>query len=718
MNKKKKSIQRILCAGLSITSWLTMMPIPSVMAAGSVGVSFNCGEGATVCPPYKSRDYDGGTRFETMTVQDYVVHVAEWFPDDYWKNYDGSPLTAQRPGYVFKGWKTSKTDTLINWNTDLMSNVGTIAGNTSLDLIAVWEPAASEQQNSIPISVSVAATPINVTLPTRIDIAFNTTSVEGQIADSLLITNNGKTGNVVVQNVRAELTNPNWTFTTQTADSYFQLLPLDSNQIYLGFSKDNSTYTTLSEQSFDPGIMISPAGLGSTPNFSPFYLKAKTGGRSSSIQESIMNLVLTIGFESAAPDTGLEINDGAVTAYTGNTETLILPMNVTSINSKALADHPELKTVINNTGRSFDWFDALGETDTRDIPTPAFSEGSTNNVLIASQTTMDNYSEPFRSQLLSGEIKLTPDSYLTVDSSGLLTDYTETTAVKNPDVVLPAMKNGQMIIGIDEGTVNGKKYDSAVSSVAIARQSHYVSPFTDIQFGDGRAWDVQNKAIKSIIFPDSIERIGAVAFASLAPIEIKNIPESLTSIGYHSFMNANFADNLADFSNSKLTSIGEYCFYSAKSITEIRLPATVDRIGNNAFFKAMMPNLTTIINPNGKSFDWTAITGSTISGQNFATGTINHKSGNIAVRSSSDMYIISYDLNGHGDMDGLVTSYTPRTETFTIGPRYSSLEDGDCLWNGWSTPTDPTAQYQVTIEKGSNGDRKYIANWRRCGITP
>lgn len=700
------------------------------------GVGFDCGAGATSCPDNIFIEWDVGEG-SAVAANKFVDVV-------------GSKPIPTRPGYSFVDWKISYIQALTAYNGsklkvgDLMTDwesyelqhlfsddwssyqdSSAATSGEHLILEAVWEPAFSEQQNSIPISVSVAATPINVTLPTRIDIAFNTTSVEGQIADSLLITNNGKTGNVIVQNVRAELTNPKWAFTTQTADSYFQLLPLDSNQIYLGFSKDNSTYTTLSEQSFDPGMMIPPVGL-ITPNFSPFYLKVKTGGRSSSIQESVMNLVLTIGFDSATPDTGLEISDGTVTAYTGNSETLILPMNVTSINSKALAGHPELKTVINNTGRSFDWFDALGETDPRDIPTPAFSEGSTNNVLIASQTTMDNYSEPFRSQLLSGEIKLTPDSTLTIDSSGMITDFSRKTDSIKADVVLPATKNGVLIKGIDDGTKDGNKINGVSAALIITPQAEYKSPFMTLSLG---RFDSQNGGINSITMPDSIEKLGALSLASYtSPITIKNIPSSLKSVGMGSFLFTIFDKNIADFSHTQLQVIDAYAFtldymkgntsvLTHSNVTEIRLPDTIQTINPNAFLKNFMPDLTTIINPSGRSFDWSAITGSTTSRQNFATGWVSHKNGDIAVRSSSDMYIISYDLNGHGDMDGLVTSYTPRTETFTIYGVNSSVEDGGCLWNGWSTPTDPTIHSSVTIEKGSTGDRKYIANWGRCEPT-
>ena len=160
---------------------------------------------------------------------------------------------------------------------------------------------------------------------------------------------------------------------------------------------------------------------------------------------------------------------------------------------------------------------------------------------------------------------------------------------------------------------------------------HLLSPFTEIEFG-GRAWDTQNKCIGSITFPDTIEKIGDVAFASLTPIEIVNIPLSLGTIGYYAFMGAEFPGNIAPLRDAPyLGEIDDYAFYYNQKLTLIWLPESVYIIGNNAFDKLLSPALTKIVYPGNIEFDWSLITGSSTADQIFSQGTIIHEKGNITV---------------------------------------------------------------------------------------
>lgn len=644
MKKNKNRIKEMTTA-LILSMMLTQgMPILTVKARDSTNVSYSCGDEATTCPESISGSVNSSSLgnlegyYGSMTIASYVQEVTAW---------TGEAITemptATRPGYTFKGWKSSLSDHIINWDTSLMRDHAAFGSNVDLDLIAVWGPANTGNTNTIPLTVTVSATPINVTLPTSIDVAFDGKSVEGLIADSLSITNNSKTGNLQVKEVSAECIDSAWSFTIESDSTYFQKLPLDSNQIYLGFSSDSSSFIPVSETGFDPGIKLSPVGISGSSNSVPFTLSVKSGGRSESIDKNILNLILTIGYEAASPETlGLEIKNGTITGYTGTSDTLVVPANVTAIDSKALASHPELKTVINDTGRSFDWYDALGETETNERPSGAFSEGSTNNVLIASQTTLDNYDEPFKSQLMDGTIKLTPDSTLTVNDQGLITDYAWKDNTTKTDVVLPAMKNGKLIKGIEDGMKDGSKIDG-VSAAAFTKATVYESPFVSMSLG-GSSYDKQNGGIYSITLSNSIEKLGALSLSALDGIILKNIPSSLKSVGMGCFMNTNFDKNIADFSHTQLQVIDAYAFSldllagrtsiaAFSNITEIRLPSTIKTIEPNAIRKNFMPGLVTIINPSGKSFDWSTITGSTTSGQAFATGTIIHQNGNIVVRS-------------------------------------------------------------------------------------
>jgi hypothetical protein len=73
--------------------------------------------------------------------------------------------------------------------------------------------------------------------------------------------------------------------------------------------------------------------------------------------------------------------------------------------------------------------------------------------------------------------------------------------------------------------------------------------------------------------------------------------------------------------------------HSSNTITTITIPSTVETIHTNAFYKHQYrnPNLTTIINKTGRSFEWGSITNSTNKNQVFETGTISHDYGAIQV---------------------------------------------------------------------------------------
>lgn len=630
---KNKFIHKFSLIALSLSTSFSLIPLQSIHAAsdGPGSVIFDCGEGAATCPA--QIDFESwGIRSWKEIVGEKPIPTKENAEFVDWEFVSGNPDSNIPPYYEIKPGTL-----LTDWDKYSVANLLGLGGGT-VRLKAVWR--TSSTGSSIPISISVAATPINITLPSSIDLIFDGSSVEGQISDQLKITNNGKTGNVLVQNITAELKNANWSFSTQTDDSYYQRLPLDSNQIYLGFSLDQSTYTPLSSQTFDPGLKIAPAGLSGAVNSESFYLKTKTGGSSTQISESILNLVMTVGFEAAEPANGLEISEGVVTGYTGSAETLTLPMSVTAIESKALASHPELKTVINNTGRSFDWYDALGETDPSDYGIPDFSEGSTNDVLIVSQTTLDSYNGLLRDQLLNKEIKLTPDSYFELNEDGMISDYTGYNALgKDADIVLPAMKNGQMIYGIEDAKITGDErvstyaWGSGSSSGSASNKAKiFKGPFTEVKIG-GSGWDSQNGSIGSITMPDTIEKIGDAAFASLLyPIKIMNIPLSLRTIGYYSFMGDEFPGNAAPLRDAPdLEFIDEYAFYYNQSLTQIWLPESISIIGDNAFDKSLSPALTKIVYPGSEEFDWSLITGSSTADQIFSQGTIVHEKGNITV---------------------------------------------------------------------------------------
>ena len=75
----------------------------------------------------------------------------------------------------------------------------------------------------------------------------------------------------------------------------------------------------------------------------------------------------------------------------------------------------------------------------------------------------------------------------------------------------------------------------------------------------------------------------------------------------------------------------------------------------------------------------------------------------------SNEYNISYELGGGRFEEEQPTSYAENTETFTLGipvrETYTFL--------GWTGSNGTTPEINVTIDKGSTGDKSYTANWEK-----
>lgn len=71
-------------------------------------------------------------------------------------------------------------------------------------------------------------------------------------------------------------------------------------------------------------------------------------------------------------------------------------------------------------------------------------------------------------------------------------------------------------------------------------------------------------------------------------------------------------------------------------------------------------------------------------------------------------YSITYNLDG-GSLSGQKTEYTIETEDFTI-PQPTKK---GYIFSGWTGSNGSTAQKNVTIKKGSTGNRAYTANWAK-----
>ena len=90
------------------------------------------------------------------------------------------------------------------------------------------------------------------------------------------------------------------------------------------------------------------------------------------------------------------------------------------------------------------------------------------------------------------------------------------------------------------------------------------------------------------------------------------------------------------------------------------------------------------------------------------TFTMPDKDITICANSSAGIYKITYELNGGLLNKPNPSAYSPETETFTLNvPTKTGY-----IFKGWTGSNGNTPQVNVTIEKGSYGNKHFIANWQ------
>ncbi|MCI8833359.1 MAG: hypothetical protein HFJ19_04075 [Clostridia bacterium] len=111
---------------------------------------------------------------------------------------------------------------------------------------------------------------------------------------------------------------------------------------------------------------------------------------------------------------------------------------------------------------------------------------------------------------------------------------------------------------------------------------------------------------------------------------------------------------------------------------------------------------------------WANWTGTGISGSNNQSYTFTMPTSAVTVTANATLntYTITYDLVG-GTVAGNPANYNVTTETITLR---NPTKNG-YTFAGWTGSNGETPQLEVTINKGSTGNKNYIANWTKDGYT-
>ncbi len=130
-------------------------------------------------------------------------------------------------------------------------------------------------------------------------------------------------------------------------------------------------------------------------------------------------------------------------------------------------------------------------------------------------------------------------------------------------------------LSIDRTYAEVIDYSGDYAKVIIASEYNGVPVKTIYNFS------FSNKAITSVLIPDSVTSIGSSAFYNCTSLTSVTIGDSVTSIGSSAFYNCTSLTSVTI--PDSVTTIGSDAFYSCSSLTSVTIRVSVTSIGSSAF---------------------------------------------------------------------------------------------------------------------------------------
>lgn len=141
---------------------------------------------------------------------------------------------------------------------------------------------------------------------------------------------------------------------------------------------------------------------------------------------------------------------------------------------------------------------------------------------------------------------------------------------------------------------------------------------------------------ESLVIPDGVTEIGAMAFAQCESLEHVTIPKSVKRIGMEAFYGCYSLAELAI--PESVTEIGDGAFYGCDTLVDVTIPATVKKIGRNAFNRC---DSLKDVHFGGKKAQWEAI-GKAGSGLEYTLATAERHNYNKMIQQSEQTFGYTY----------------------------------------------------------------------------